>query len=183
MMSRQLNEIVLRLTDLRELFHAPEIDPFSGQGELESGIDRLVSQLRGRPRGAVRARITLPAAQITPDLGSRCREALQRYCRARISQLGEQNASLWREGWATLGRGILFLAACMIGSKIFGEPKYLPAFLGRFLDEGFIIAGWVALWYPLDVLLYQHWPVNRDRRIYKVIESMEVEFVAAMPER
>ena len=71
----------------------------------------------------------------------------------------------------------------MIGSRIFGEPRYLPAFLGRFIDEGFIIAGWVALWYPLDVLLYQHWPVNRDRRIYQAIETMEMEFVAAAPDR
>lgn len=183
MTRRRLNEVILKLSDPRELFNVPEVDPFSGSEALESGVDRLVGQLRGRPRGAVRARITLPAARITPDLETRCREALQRYCRVRIAQLDDQNASLWREGWATLGRGILFLAACMIGSRIFGEPKYLPAFLGRFIDEGFIIAGWVALWYPLDVLLYQHWPVNRDRRIYRAIESMEMEFVAAAPDR
>lgn len=183
MTRRRLNEVTLHLTDPRELFHAPEVDPFPGSAALESGMDRLVARLRGQSRGPVRARIVLPAVEITPDLGARCREALQRYCRARIGQLDDQNASLWREGRATLGRGILFLAACMIGSRIFGEPKYLPAFLGRFIDEGFIIAGWVALWYPLDVLLYQHWPVNRDRRIYQAIEAMEIEFVAAGADR
>lgn len=169
----------LYLADLNELFRAPELDPFNGRAESESGMDRLLGSLGARPRRPVRVKIVLPASQITPALESRCRAALQDYCRVRIAQLKTQSTGLWREGWATLARGILFLAACMIGSRIFGEPKYLPGFLGRFLDEGFIIAGWVALWYPLDVLLYQHWPVNRDRGIHESLEKMEMEFVPA----
>ena len=169
----------LYLADLNELFRAPEPDPFGGRAESESGMSRLLAAMRVRPRRAVRVKFVIPASQITPDLESRCRAAVQAYCALRIGQLKLQNASLWREGWATLARGILFLAACMIGSKIFAEPQYLPGFLGRFLDEGFIIAGWVALWYPLDVLLYQHWPVNRDRGIYESLEKMAMEFVPA----
>ena len=177
-MNSSINEVTLHLGDVRELFQAPEVRPFDVRAEFESGMDRLLNQLRALPRRPVRARIILPAAQLAPDLEPQCRAALQRCCHVRIGHLRDQNASLWREGWATLARGILFLAACMIGSKVFGEPRYVPGFLGRFLDEGFIIAGWVALWYPLDVLLYQHGPVNRDRRLYEALEKMELEFVA-----
>lgn len=182
-MNDSVNEVTLHLRDLRELFRAPEVNPLEGRMEFESGIDRLLQQLRAKPRRPVRAKIVLPASQLAPDLDSRCRAALQGFCSVRMAQLRDQNASLWREGWATLARGVLFLAACMIGSKIFGEPTYLPGFIGRFLDEGFIIAGWVALWYPLDVLLYQHWPVNRDLRIYEALEKMAMEFVAADGQR
>ena len=42
-----------------------------------------------------------------------------------------------------------------------------------------MIAGWVALWYPLDVLLYQRWPLARERRLYENLSAiwrLEFEF-------
>jgi len=173
------HEFTLNLDDIRELFVAPEIDPFAGRSDAGSGMDRMLLQLRARPRGPVRARIVLPPAQLVPDLESRCREALQHYCDARIAQLTDQSLSLRREGYATLARGSLFLAACVLGARIAEEPFYMPAILARFLNEGFVIAGWVALWYPLDALLYLRWPVNRDRRLYEVLKKMEMSFVAS----
>jgi hypothetical protein len=84
--------------------------------------------------------------------------------------------ALRQEGLATLWRGMLFLALCMFGSRILGEPKFLPDIVARFLDEGLIIAGWVALWYPLDALLYQHWPLKRERRLYERLRVMDLKF-------
>jgi hypothetical protein len=64
----------------------------------------------------------------------------------------------------------------MLGSRIVGEPRHLPEVVARFLDEGFVIAGWVALWYPLDVLLYQRWPLRRERLWYARLRDMQLEF-------
>jgi hypothetical protein len=107
------------------------------------------------------------------------RSGLQQYCDHRIGQITNDIASLRQEGLATLWRGLLFLALCMLGSQLLGEPKFLHGILARFLDEGLIIAGWVALWYPLDALLYQHWPLKRERRLYQSLRDMELklEFV------
>lgn len=179
MAGTRTHEITLNLDDIRELFLAPELDPFAGRSHAESGMDRMLHQLRARPRGAVRARIVLPHSQLAPDLESRCREALQCYCDTRIGQLTDQSVSLRREGYATLASGSVFLAACILGSTIVAEPVHLPDILGRFLNEGFVIAGWVALWYPLDALLYLRWPVHRDRRLYEALKTMEMSFVAA----
>jgi hypothetical protein len=179
MAGTRTHEITLHLDDIRELFRAPEIDPFAGRSHAESGMDRMVLQLRARPRGAVRARIVLPPSQLAPDLESRCREALQHYCDTRIEQLMDQSVSLRREGYATLARGSVFLAACILGAQLAAEPIHLPAILARFLNEGFVIAGWVALWYPLDALLYLRWPVHRDRQLYEVLKTMEMNIVAS----
>ena len=179
MAGTRTHEITLHLDDIRELFLAPEMDPFTGRSHAESGMQRMISQLRARPRGAVRARILLPPSQLAPDLESRCRKALQSYCDTRIGLLTDQSRSMRREGYATLARGSLFLAACVLGARIAEEPNYLPAILARFLNEGFVIAGWVALWYPLDSLLYLRWPVHRDRQLYEALKTMEMSFIAA----
>ena len=169
-------EIRLELADLRELFSAPSPDPLAGQPSGESGIDRIRNRLRPKPGRGVRATIVLPAAARAADLEARCRIALQRFCDDRIEQLRNDRSSLWHEGRATLLRGLIFLALCMLGSRLVGEPRYLYPVIARFLDEGFVIAGWVALWYPLDVLLYQHWPLSRERRMYENLRSMELVF-------
>jgi hypothetical protein len=124
----------------------------------------------------VHATIVLPATERTADLEGKTRNALRQYCDVRIAQRANDKASLRHEGIATLGRGVVFLALCLLASRIVGEPRYLPGIIGRFLDEGFVIAGWVALWYPLDILLYQHWPLTREQRVYGELRDMQLTF-------
>jgi len=169
-------DVRIELSSLRELFHAPDLDPLSGRPHAHSGIDRILNKVRPGSHGPVRATIVLPATERTADLEARTRSALRQYCDVRIEQGLNDKASLRHEGIATLWRGLLFMALCMLASRIVGEPRYLPGIVARFLDEGFIIAGWVALWYPLDVLLYQHWPLTREQRLYEQLRDMSLEF-------
>jgi len=179
MTDTNIHDIHLDLADPRGLFHPAELDPIGGQPYAEPGLERILNRIRPRPGRPVRATLRLPAAARTPDLEARIRSGLQQYCDHRIGQIANDISSLRQEGLATLWRGLLFLALCMLGSQMLGEPKFLPGILARFLDEGLIIAGWVALWYPLDALLYQHWPLKREQRLYQSLRDMELklEFV------
>jgi hypothetical protein len=41
------------------------------------------------------------------------------------------------------------------------------------LREGFVITGWVAMWRPLDVLLYDWWPlVDERRQIARLLDAL-----------
>jgi len=51
--------------------------------------------------------------------------------------------------------------------------------LGAILQEGLTIVGWVALWRPLDLLLFERWALRRDIALYRRLEQMEVEVVGA----
>jgi hypothetical protein len=175
MTDTNIHDVHLDLADPRELFHPAELDPIGGQPYAEPGLERILNRIRPQPDRPVRATLRLPAAARTPELEARMRSGLQRYCDHRIGQIANDIASLRQEGLATLWRGLLFLALCMLGSQVLGEPKFLPGILARFLDEGLIIAGWVALWYPLDALLYQHWPLKRERRLYQALRDMELK--------
>jgi hypothetical protein len=174
MTDTNFHAIHLELADPRELFHPAELDPIGGRPYAEPGLERILNRIRPRPDRPVRATLRLPAAACAADLEARMRSGLQQYCDHRIVQIANDIASLRQEGLATLWRGLLFLALCMVGSQLLGEPKFLPGILARFLDEGLIIAGWVALWYPLDALLYQHWPLKRERRLYQSLRDMEL---------
>jgi hypothetical protein len=38
-----------------------------------------------------------------------------------------------------------------------------------------LIIGWVAMWQPITVFLYELWPIIRLKRIYEKISTMEIE--------
>jgi hypothetical protein len=174
MTDTSIHDVHLDLADPRELFHPVELDPIGGQPYAEPGLERILNRIRPRPDRPVRASLRLPATARAPDLEARLRSGLQQYCDHRIGQITNDIASLRQEGLATRWRDLLFLALCMLGSRMLGDPKFLPGIVARFLDEGLIIAGWVALWYPLDALLYQHWPLKRERRLYQSLRDMEL---------
>ncbi len=170
------HHVRLDLGSLDELFGDPGFSPLDGRVEEAPGLERLANQLRPLRRAAVSTRIVLPASERAPDLEARCRSALQAVLDRRLQRNRNDARSLRHEGYATLWRGLVFLAVCLLGSRLMGEYTLLPGFVERFIDEGLVIAGWVALWYPLDVLLYQRWPLARERRLYENLRDMQLEF-------
>jgi hypothetical protein len=50
--------------------------------------------------------------------------------------------------------------------------------LEKIPQEGFFILGWVAMWRPLQIFLYDWWPVLHYRRLYGRLAAMPVKVVA-----
>ena len=44
-----------------------------------------------------------------------------------------------------------------------------------FHEEGLTIAGWVAMWKPLEIHLYDWWPVRRRGRTFEKLSRVPVE--------
>ena len=46
-----------------------------------------------------------------------------------------------------------------------------------FIHESFIILSWVALWRPLELLLYEWYPVKTDINLYSRLEHSNVQVI------
>ncbi|WP_421932327.1 hypothetical protein [Phenylobacterium sp.] len=104
-------------------------------------------------------------------------EAMRNYFAYRSKVLGWDLRDLFRTGRASLMIGLAVLAACIVLGK--GASGLLgTGYLGRFFDEGLIILGWVANWRPVEIFLYDWWPVVRRRRLYRRLSLAQVTVVA-----
>jgi len=56
--------------------------------------------------------------------------------------------------------------------RIMGETQW--AFL---LRESLLIGGWVAMWKPLEIFLYDWWPILGKRRIQDRLSRIQVRIV------
>jgi len=170
-------DITLHLDNLAQFFAVPEPDPFDPQARFASGLEVIVSELKPKALiRKVRATIMLPADQIAPDAEVQLREALTRYCQHHITQSRQDLISLRWQGAKALQNGVIFLGVCLLLSALFENAEMLPEWLRRFGGEGFLIAGWVSLWHPIEILLYEWWPFSRQIRIYESIVRMDIIF-------
>ena len=177
MAKEQRYDITLYLDDLAQFFVVSEPDPFDPQARFASGLETIVSELKPKALiRKVRATIVLPSHQITPDAETRLREALTRFCQYHVRQNRQDLISLRWQGIKALQNGVIFLGICVLLSTLFENAETLPEWLRRLGSEGFLIAGWVSLWHPIEILLYDWWPLSRQLHIYETIMRMEIIF-------
>ena len=75
-----------------------------------------------------------------------------------------------RRGQMTLGVGltvlVLFLTLAQLTVSLTAGP------VREILREGLVITGWVAMWRPLEILLYDWWPLIDERRqIRRILDA------------
>jgi hypothetical protein len=79
-----------------------------------------------------------------------------------------------RIGRRSLSIGILVLAVCLIVARSIPPSPQASAF-GWILRESVLILGWVANWRPLEIFLYDWWPLARRRDLYLRLAAARVE--------
>ena len=104
---------------------------------------------------------------------------MRQYFAARATSTRQQLRLLFRRGRISLIIGLVFLAATVIGGDLIAGMVN-----ERFADvvrESFLIGGWVAMWRPLEVFLYDWWPVRAEARLFDRLSAMTVRVVSSRP--
>jgi hypothetical protein len=76
-------------------------------------------------------------------------------------------------GRTSLLIGLVFVAVTVgVGDFIANAMKGQR--LGEILRESLLIGGWVAMWRPLEIFLYDWWPIRSEARLYDRLSAMPV---------
>lgn len=169
------NSIKLKLHDMNQLFNSMDPSPFIEKDLDHDAEEFIMSWAQEFPPGApVRLRIYLE--QWPPeDPKELIREAVHNYFahRAKLTELKFRR--LMKQGRTSLFIGLVFLALCLIIIQ-----AVLPVAAGTWaglLRESLTIAGWVAMWRPMQIYLYDWWPLLRRRKIYTKLSRMPVDVI------
>ena len=113
---------------------------------------------------------TLPKGQNTKHL---VEEAIHHYFtyRARLNQM--EFKRLMKQGRTSLMVGLSFLALCLFTTQLLRSSVY--SIVPDFIQQGLTIAGWVAMWRPMEIYLYEWWPLRRRGKMINKLSRMPVE--------
>lgn len=166
--------IEIRLNSVRQLFNLLDPAPFH-EKDLDSDAEEyIVETVRELPgKAPFKIRIFLPEQELgspeTVDLA----KAIQNYFSYRLWATRHRLRELMRRGRDALLVALAFLALTFA----IREAIYVTASgtIADFLAEGLQIVGWVALWQPVQIFLYEWQPIRRMIGIYRRLAVVEVE--------
>ncbi|HEU4950897.1 MAG TPA: hypothetical protein VFT46_03055 [Holophagaceae bacterium] len=166
--------IDLRLRAERQLFDARDPAPFRERDLDADAVAWILQSMEEVPKRAP-AKIVIQLRERSPqDLEPEAlREAVRAHFRWEIERLRRQRRADRREGAFFLLLAVPLLALCLglaVAAKRIPEPG-----LAAFLGEGLPIVGWVAMWRPLELFLYDGWPLRRRIRLCERVLGSEIE--------
>lgn len=166
--------IDVRLSDVAYLFSTLDPSPVR-ERDLDPSTDDFIMEAAREigPGAPIRIVFHIPADQMELAARERVTEALPNYFAYRAWAAGIRLTRLWRQGWASLLIGVGFLALCL-GLRVLLAGQ-LPETAGAIIAEGLLISGWVAMWRPIQIFLYDWWPVWRERSIYMALTRAPVD--------
>ena len=82
-----------------------------------------------------------------------------------------------RRGRISLVIGVAFMAACLFLARLYAGTG------SNFLREGLTVVSWVALWRPLEIYLYDWWPVREEQRLLSRLARMHVKMLPPPSEK
>jgi len=165
--------IRLKLHDLGQLFNSMDPSPFIEKDLDDDAAEFIVSWAQEFPSDArIRLHVYLdqwPAEDPTELITT----AVHNYFAYRAEITNLEFKGLLKQGRTSLFIGLLFLSVCLGLSKVLlGNKAGTWAAITR---ESLTIAGWVAMWRPMQIYLYDWWPLRRRGRVYRKLSRMPVE--------
>jgi hypothetical protein len=166
--------IEVHIAELKQLFNSMDASPFRERDLDPDAEDLIVGWAREAPRGSTLALLVdLDRAPGLPDEPAALRDAVHEFFTHRAQATRRRLRQLLSIGRISLMVGLSFLVVAVtlgdfVSSAMKGER------LGELLREGLVICGWVAMWRPLEILLYGWWPIRTEARLYDRLSAMPV---------
>jgi hypothetical protein len=174
-------ELVLPLTEIAQLFNAPQIEPLSRSPPEVlgiSGVDYLLSLLHldKKRQRARKLSIQLPPGKTTAALGEQTTRALHRLAERRIEQQRRELRDTYHYGWKAAGIAVVILATCLALSSLFTSDltEGMRPLIRKTFEYGFEIVGWVILWHPIDVLVFAPLAIRSRIASLQTLAAVEV---------
>ena len=168
--------ISLKLRDLNQLFNSMDPSPFIEKDLDDRAEEFIVGWAREFPTDAhVRLRVHLEKWPTEDDPKELIRKAVHNHFSHRAELTRLEFSALMKQGWTSLLIGLSCLAVCLIVSKVLLQSE--AGTWANILQESLTIAGWVAMWRPMQIYLYDWWPLRRRARIFERLSHMPVEVV------
>jgi hypothetical protein len=169
--------INLKLRELNQLFNSMDPSPFIDR-DLDHDAEEFIVSSAREAHGSRSFELVIHLATAPePQRATETQEAVQHYFSVRAELKRREFRLLLRRGHSVLAIGLLFLTTCLVLSGM--AAKLSPPALAKVLQEGLIIVGWVAMWKPLEIYLYDWWPLRKEWRDLQRLARMRVRLIPA----
>lgn len=172
--------IEVRVKSSQQLFDARDPAPFRERDLDDDFVEYVLSSVREFPISAPLKIVIYVEENETTELPkASIREAIRSYFAYKIDLQRGDLKTFMKRAQLFLLIGLLVLGSCIGVAQSLTIPTP-PGAIG-ILREGIVIFGWVSVWKPIELILFDWYPLFEKLRFYKKITGTEIDirFAAA----
>lgn len=172
-------QIEVHVDELKQLFNSMDPTPFR-QRDLDPRAEEFIagwaSELHADLPLSLLVHVDREAA--AADEVAVLQVAVREFFKQRAAVTRRRLRQLLRVGRTSLLIGVAAVAVSIALGDLIGKLVSDDR-LDGVLRESLLIGGWVAMWRPLEVFLYDWWPIRAEARLFDRLSEMQVQVVPA----
>ena len=165
--------IEIRIHSLAELFNAMDPSPLHARA-LTSSAEHYLISCAGTRRANASLQLLVHCPASLRAHGAEISDGIHEHFR-RTHALGQREFKRrLRLAAGALAGGVIILALSVGLRGVLGDATGRG--LGAGFSEGLLILGWVAMWRPIEILLYEHWDSHLDHAVLDRLAGIPVDY-------
>lgn len=166
--------IRVHVGELRQLFNSIDPSPFRSRDLDPKAEEFIVGWAKELAHAQHLALVvSVDESPGMPDEPAALRDAIHEFFRQRALGQRLRLRELLRVGRISLTIGLVVLASAVaIGNFVASLMK--GGEVGQILREMLFIGGWVSMWRPLEIFLYDWWPIREEAQLSDRLAAMPV---------
>lgn len=167
--------IEVRIRTVQQLFNSLDPSPFIDK-DLDADAEQFIETWAAEMPRNQSLRLVLHVEMPVGDESecSRVAEAIRNFFGYREQAARRDFRRLWAVGRLSMLIGMLFVAVCIAAAQAVG--RLWEGTAAEIVEQSLVIVGWVAMWRPLEIFLYDWWPIAQRVRLYRRLSQIGVEF-------
>lgn len=166
----------LRVRELSQLFNSLDPTPFLNR-DLDRSCEAYIENwaLPLPPDSALQLVIHVEKPVAAKEAGELLADAIHNHYDYKTKLVRGELVQLLSQGRASLGIGLVFVAACLTAGELLSSA--FPGHATKIARESLTIIGWVAMWRPVQIFLYDWWPLKHRIRTLESLRFTRVSVV------
>lgn len=169
----------LSVGDVRQLFNAMDPAPFR-ERDLDPNAEAFIVEWARETRADAPLELAVQVTRGPVEAGDEAllATAVHDYFARGAASERRRLARLFRTGRASLVIGVAFVAVAIFVGDWLGQWIASKRY-ARLVEDSLVIGAWVALWRPLEIFLYDWWPIRAEARLHDRLAAMDVRVTGA----
>lgn len=172
--SAPIHRLALRVKDTAQLFNSMDPTPFLNK-DLDPLANEFIESWASTHPVTSRFQLAIHLEQ-WPESGDPTElltSAVHNHFIYKAELTRRRLRQVLRQGRMSLFIGITFVSLCLIAADFIGGLGEGAGY--RIARESLTIVGWVAMWRPMQIFLYDWWPMQRKIRLFMQLGNAHVQ--------
>ena len=171
-----VHRLALRVREIAQLFNSMDPTPFLNK-DLDPGANTFIETWAAvySSRSSFHITIHLEQWPEDGDPTGLLTESIHNHFTYKAVQTRKNLKHLLLQGRISLAIGIVFVSLCLLGADAINHLGNNAGY--NIASQSLTIAGWVAMWRPMQIFLYDWWPLQTQIHLYQRLGHAHIQVI------